>query len=184
MNRTEFLSELKKQLQQLPEAEQDTALADYKEHFDHGMFEGRSEEEIAAKLGSPKKIARELLTEYHLTRAEQSHSYMSIIRAVFTSLGLGLLNLIFVLAPFLVVSSLLIAGYVVSIGLALSPITILLAIISQPSWQSLLLLGFITLGLFGAGLLLGTGTIIATKKFFNGFTHYLKSSLTNIRGVK
>jgi uncharacterized membrane protein len=181
MNKSEFLSELKKHVQKLPKSEQEAVFSDYEEHFEHGVFEGRSEEEIAKSLGHPKRIARELLTEYHLIRAEQTHSYVSVIRVVFTSLGLGLLNLIFVLAPFLVILSILIACYAVSLAFVISPLSLFFYLSSQVGWQSLLLLFFITLGLLGTGLLFGTSTTILTKKFFSGFIRYLKSNLNIIR---
>src|SRR4051812_45248080 len=109
MNKNEFLSELRHQLQKLPKSEQESALTNYEEHFEHGIFEGRNEEDIAKNLGNPKKIARKLITEYYLEHLDQNNSYKSITRAVIMSLGLGFLNLIFVLAPFIAIIAVIIA---------------------------------------------------------------------------
>lgn len=183
MNKSEFLAELKKHLHRLPKKELEAAVADYEEHFEHGVFKGRSEEDIAKNLGSPKKIASELLTEYFLEHAEQNRSYPSMTRAVFASLGLGFLNLVFVLAPFLTIVSMVISLYTVSAAFVISPLAVFVTIfISNDNWQSILLLFFVTTGLLGIGLVLGTVTTYFSKKFFYWFSRYLKSNQRIIRG--
>lgn len=182
MNKNEFLAELRRNLQRLPKEEQEAAIADYEEHFEHGVFKGRSEEDIAKSLGSPKKIARELLTEYHLEHAEQNRSYSSMTRAVFASLGLGFINLVFVLAPFLTIVAIVISFYAVSFAFVISPLAVFITLFSDDSWQSVLLLFFVTIGLLGVGLVLGTVTTYFSKKFFYWFTRYLKSNQRIIRG--
>jgi uncharacterized membrane protein len=182
MNKNEFFSQLKIHLQKLPKDEQEAAIADYEEHFEHGLFKGRTEEEIAHSLGNPKKIARELVTEYHLEHAEQNSSYTSITRAVLTSLGLGFLNLVFVLAPFIAIVVVIISFYAVSLAFVLSPLSIVVTLFSGDSWQSVLLLGFITLILLGIGLVLGAWNTYFSKKFINWFTRYLKSNKRILRG--
>jgi uncharacterized membrane protein len=182
MKKNEFISELTRHLQKLPKSEQEAAIADYEEHFEHGVFEGRSEEDIAKNLGNPRKIARELITEYHLEHAEQNNSYSSIMRALFASLGLGFLNLVFVLAPFVAIVAVVIASYAVSFAFVISPLAVFVTLFGDDSWSSILLLLFVTLGLLGIGLVLGTITTQFSKKFFQWFTDYLKSNLKIIRG--
>jgi uncharacterized membrane protein len=183
MNKTEFFKELTKQIQKLPKTERDNIIEDYEEHFEHGVFEGRTEEEIAKKLGNPRKIARELITEYHLDHAEQNRSYSSMVRAIFTSFGLGFFNLVFVLAPFIAIIAVVIACYAVSFAFVVSPLSVLVvALFADDSWQSILLLFFVTLGLLGVGLVLGTATTYFSKKFTYWFTRYAKSNLNIIRG--
>ncbi|WP_028776590.1 DUF1700 domain-containing protein [Shimazuella kribbensis] len=184
MNKNEFLSELNRHLQKLPKSEQEAAIEDYEEHFEHGVFEGRSEADIATSLGNPRKIARELVTEYHLEHAEQHNSYYSITRAVFAFLGLGFLNLVFVLAPFIAIVAVIIASYAVSFVFVISPLSVFVALFGDDSWQSILLLLFATLGLLGVGLILGTVTTKFSKIFFQWFTRYLKSNQRIIRGER
>jgi len=60
MNRNEFLARLRKGLVGLAQAAADDIVADYEAHFDEGRAAGRSEQDVAAALGNPDRIAREL----------------------------------------------------------------------------------------------------------------------------
>jgi uncharacterized membrane protein len=59
MNQTEFLSELTKwlYLKQIPDVED--IMLEYRQHFALNLADGYSEEEIAAKLGTPKELANQ-----------------------------------------------------------------------------------------------------------------------------
>lgn len=64
MNRAEFIRELKENLtDRLPAEQVEDILYDYAEHFDAGMRDGKSEDEVSQELGSPAKVARELLSD-------------------------------------------------------------------------------------------------------------------------
>lgn len=184
MNKNEFLAQLRKSLQKLPIEEQESTIADYEEHFGHGVFKGRTEEEITTSLGEPKKIAIELITEYYLENAQQTKTYTNLSRAVFASIGLGFLNLIFVLAPFVAVVAVIIALYAVSFALIISPLTIIFTAFSGYAYSTVFLVGFITLSLLGLGLIIGVMNMYFARKFFGWFSHYLKSNLQIIRGER
>ena len=64
MRKLDFLYELKKELQALPEELVLDLLTDYEEHFEHGIENGKSEERICEELGSPKEVAEEYLQQY------------------------------------------------------------------------------------------------------------------------
>lgn len=59
MNKEQYLSELKSQLKSFPQKEIIDILAEYEEHFNLKIAEGYSEEEVSARLGSPKEIAEQ-----------------------------------------------------------------------------------------------------------------------------
>ena len=62
MNKREFLKELEIALtDRLPESDIQEITSDYGDIFDNGAGNGKSEEEVAAELGSPAKIARTIL---------------------------------------------------------------------------------------------------------------------------
>jgi uncharacterized membrane protein len=182
MIKTEFLLELRKHLKKLPQDEREAAVADYEEHFEHGIFKGRSEDEITRSLGNPKKIAIELVTDYYLEQAQQTHSYTSLSRAVFASLGLGFLNLVFVLGPFIVISVFIVAFYVVAFALILTPLAVIFSLFSGNGVAQSILHGFASLALAGLGLAIGTGNTYFAKSFFGWFARYIKSNLRIIRG--
>jgi uncharacterized membrane protein len=58
MNRVAFLRVLRDGLAGLPAHEIDDILADYTAYFDEAHATGRSEEEVAAALGDPRRLAR------------------------------------------------------------------------------------------------------------------------------
>lgn len=66
MTMSEYLSALAAGLSQLPEEERQKQIGYYEELFADMREEGLSEEEIAEKLGSPKKAAEEILEEIPL----------------------------------------------------------------------------------------------------------------------
>ena len=59
MNKTEYLTKLTNELGHMPYGDVKDIIQSIEEHFDEGMGEGRSEEEIAESLGDPKELAME-----------------------------------------------------------------------------------------------------------------------------
>jgi uncharacterized membrane protein len=59
MNKQQFMQILKQQLNVLSPSDVAEILADFEEHFASGLTSGKSEDEIAAELGSPYEIAQE-----------------------------------------------------------------------------------------------------------------------------
>jgi uncharacterized RDD family membrane protein YckC len=62
MNKKEFLRELENSLsEQLPREDLNEILSDYRDVFDNGLAEGKTEDEIADEIGSPAMIVRRVL---------------------------------------------------------------------------------------------------------------------------
>ena len=101
MTREAFIERLRQGLAGIPEQSRAEIIADYQAHFADGLAAGRSEADIAAKLGDPDRLARELRAESGLKRWEESRSPEAGAAAVFAVLGLGAIDLIFLL-PILV----------------------------------------------------------------------------------
>ncbi len=59
MNKTEYLTKLTNELGHMPYGDVKDIIQSMEEHFDEGINEGRSEEEIAESLGDPKELAME-----------------------------------------------------------------------------------------------------------------------------
>ncbi len=81
--------------------ERQEILRDYEEHFRAGKEEGKSEEEIVHSLGDPYELAKEILQDHSLEKEEEESPTSNLFQKIFTILGLGFFNLIFVLGPFL-----------------------------------------------------------------------------------
>lgn len=59
MNKTEYVTKLTNELGHMPYGDVKDIIQSIEEHFDEGISEGRSEDEIAASLGDPKELAAE-----------------------------------------------------------------------------------------------------------------------------
>ena len=101
MTREAFIARLRQGLAGLPEAARAEIIADYESHFTDGLAAGRSEADIAAALGDPDRLARELRAEAGLKRWETERNPESAAAAVFAVLGLGAVDVL-VLLPILI----------------------------------------------------------------------------------
>ena len=181
MNRKQFLSLLKQQLSHLPEEEKADILSDYEEHFEIGLSEGKTEEEIAARLGAPIQIAKDLLLSNSIGEVERNPNAGNIGKVIIASLSLSLFNLIIVLGPAVALAGILIAGWAACF-----------AFVSAPLMQAAgyLLSGntfyafefFICIALSGFGILFAYGMYMATRWSSKAFIKYCKWNYTIIRG--
>jgi uncharacterized membrane protein len=101
MTRQEFIARLRAGLMGIPEAAKNEIAADYETHFTEGAAAGRSEADVAAALGDPDRLARELKAEAGLRRWETERNPEAAAAAVFAVVGLGAIDVL-VLLPILV----------------------------------------------------------------------------------
>jgi uncharacterized membrane protein len=97
MTRAEFIARLKDGLVGLPTATATDIIADYETHFDDGLAAGRTEAEVAAALGDPVRLARELKAEAGIQRWHQEKNPSAAAGAVFAVLGLGAIDILILL---------------------------------------------------------------------------------------
>jgi uncharacterized membrane protein len=113
MTRQAFMARLREGLRGLPPSAQADIVADYENHFNEGAAAGRSEADVAAGLGDPGRLARELRAEIGLRRWEEERSPAAGASAIFAVLGLGALDIL-VLLPILMG----IGGTIFGVGVA------------------------------------------------------------------
>lgn len=70
MTENQFIVELQNALKRLPEEELNDIIQDIREYFTNGREDGKSDNEIAASLGSPQIIAEELQASYSFSKNE------------------------------------------------------------------------------------------------------------------
>ena len=70
MTENQFISELETAIGRLPAEERDDILIDIREYFSNGREDGKTDDEIATSLGSPTKIAEDLLASYTFVESE------------------------------------------------------------------------------------------------------------------
>src|SRR6185369_10201476 len=100
MTRQAFMARLREGLAGLPAQTVADIVADYETHFADGVAAGRSEEDVAAALGDPGRLARELRAEAGLKAWEENRNPSGAAAAVFAVLGLGAIDIL-VLLPVL-----------------------------------------------------------------------------------
>ncbi|HET6972038.1 MAG TPA: DUF1700 domain-containing protein [Phenylobacterium sp.] len=100
MTREAFMARLREGLRGLPPQAMADIIADYDQHFTDGEAAGRSEGEVAAALGDPDRLAREVRAESTMTRWREERSPSAAGAAVFAVLGLGAIDIL-VLLPVL-----------------------------------------------------------------------------------
>ncbi|WP_035655727.1 DUF1700 domain-containing protein [Bradyrhizobium sp. STM 3809] len=174
MNRADFLGLLKDGLAGLPADDVDEILADYASYFDEAASCGRDEAEVAAALGDPRRLARELRAETGLRNWEQ-HRSLGNSAAVLLALGglatvdiLLLLPLLFaVLLATLAIGLVVCVLGVVGIGLLLSLFKIApVASLAAMALRAVAGIGLIAGGI-GCGALLLLGLNIAVRMLGN-----------------
>lgn len=114
MNHAAFLTILRDGLAGLPAPEIDDILTDYTAYFDEAHASGRSEEEVAAALGDPRRLARELRAETGLRRWENHRSLGNSATALLALGGLAAVDILFLLPLlFAVTLTVLVIGLVI-----------------------------------------------------------------------
>ena len=61
MNKKDYISALRVQLKRLPSDDVEEIVKEFEAHFDIAASEGKTEEEIAAKLGSPEEVSKDMI---------------------------------------------------------------------------------------------------------------------------
>lgn len=114
MNREAFLARLREGLRGLPPQAVADVISDYEQHFADGAAAGRTEAEVAAALGDPARLARELRAESTLSRWREERTPSAAGAAVFAVLGLGAIDIL-ILLPILMGVAATIFGLAVAV---------------------------------------------------------------------
>jgi uncharacterized membrane protein len=174
MTRQAFMARLREGLSGLnPQARADI-LADYEEHFTEGAAAGRSEEDVAAGLGDPDRLARELTAESALRRWEDHRSPAGAAGAVFGLLGLGALDILIMFPVLTALASVLFAFAIAALGVFFAGGAVFAAgpFTGMPGGPpAALLLG---LGLMTGAIAVGALTAIAAIGLINAVVWYAR----------
>lgn len=163
MNRAAFLRTLRDGLAGLPAPEIDEIIADYAAWFDEASAAGRTEETVAAALGDPQRLARELRAEAGLRRFENHRSLGNVATALLALGGLATVDLVFLLPLlFAVVLTALVVGLVAFI-LGIIGIGALLSLLRTADFASVAAMAL--RGVAGIGLLAASAGCAALLLF-------------------
>lgn len=130
MNRDTFLQALSDAMSGLRAAERDEILQDYASYFADAMADGQNEADVAAKLGDPVKLARELIAQRRLGAWESRRSPKNLWALCAATAGLGVMNLALAV-PILCYFAVLTVLSVLGASLALVGMVLVLVATSQ-----------------------------------------------------
>lgn len=187
MKKQVFMKKLSGHLTKMNKEERDDILADFEEYFTYAVKDGEDEEAVCARIGDPKKIAKEYYTQKIIEEANQSKTFKTMGRAVFASAGLSLINFFYaiciVAVGYIVIAALYIA--VVSIGLAGLAVVVASFIFILGAAPYLVALGvFAGIGLAALSVLAFIGVMQLAKAFRKGNMRFLNMTRRTIRGRK
>ena len=174
MTRAEFMGRLKQGLVGLPMATAAEIAADYEAHFEDGAAAGRSEAEIAAALGDPGRLARELRAEAGARRWGQEQTASSAAGAIFAILGLGAIDILILLPIVLPVFGTMLAMLLTGVGVFIAGGFVLAVgpFVGAPGGVfGAVLLG---VGLMGLGLFMGGLFALLTKWLIDATIWYAR----------
>lgn len=196
MTKNEYLKKLENALTGLPYSEIKDVLSDYEEHFEAGKSAGRTDKELVDSLGDPIAIAKQIKATAKIKKAEKNVSVANIMRAILATAGLGFVNVVFILGPFLGLVGTLIGLFGAGIGITAGGIgatvgSFVLAVAPNITHQYLGELGnypvagiFFGIALSCFGLLFLVGCSYLTKWFYTLTVNYLKFNARIITGEK
>ncbi|MFC7377149.1 DUF1700 domain-containing protein [Brevundimonas sp. GCM10030266] len=174
MTRAEFMARLRQGLVGLPMVTAAEIAADYELHFKDGAAAGRREEEVAAALGDPDRLARELRAEAGARRWTQEQNPSAAAGAIFGLIGLGALDIIIILPLVLPIFGTILGFLVAGVGIFISGglAAVVVPFMGGPGG----VLGGVLLGvgLMGMGLFLGGLMAILTKWLIDATVWYAR----------
>ena len=175
MTKQKFLEQLKKELTARNVSDADEIIADYEEHFRFKTEEGKSEEEIAAKLQSPAEIAE----EYAGLTCSGREEYRGLKRFGVIAVSIpAALVYIFMWLTAVAVFCFAIAS--LALGVCLITTVNIAGLIPETSYFSALLCG---IACFGMSILSGIGAFYIGLYIAHWGKMYLKKCSGFIRGV-
>lgn len=184
MTQKEFLEILKAELEKRGVSGLSDILRDYEEHFAHAKQNGKTEDEISAKLGHPKNLAMAFETDTMITQLRMKEEPFS------WKLGLQVIGRFLILAPFnffvlfipgVILFALIVAGWSVVVGIGGASLGILgvsfgAGLLTLSFWA--FMAGFATsLGLLGMSVMFAVLMAFFTQQTILAVVAYCKWNL-------
>ena len=166
MNRAHFMAQLRDGLAGLHHSDISDIVADYESHFSDGAADGRTQEEVAAALGDPVRLARELRAEIGFRRWEENRSAGNFMGVVLALLGLATIDFIILLPLLCALAAIFFGLSVACLGCIVGGAFLLFnllwgGVMGNTGMQLLIGLGLISGAIGGGALLLLLMDVIA-----------------------
>jgi uncharacterized membrane protein len=181
MNKEQYLRLLESELQGIDRNERQEILAEYREHFEIALSEGRDEASVALALGNPKTLAKEIKAQTLIVQATEEVNWKKLFHAIFTATSLGFFNLVIVIGPLFGVLGILGGLYAAAAAFLCSPL-ISLYMNGFPSTTSDWLQFSLALLLMVAAYFLLRGLNVISKWLYKWFVKYLAYNVKLVKG--
>ncbi|RPF53985.1 DUF1700 domain-containing protein [Aquisalibacillus elongatus] len=181
MNKDQYLKELKQLLAPLSKVERDEILYDYREHFDNGLRDGKTDLEVINELGSPEEVAENVLEELPNSKKSIHNTNTDLVRMVVLSIVLIFINIIFVLAPLIGIITAYFGLYSVVVTLIFSPMVLFFNAIVNGVGSILISFFLVGVGL-SLGVLVLLGLLWLGKWLFRLIKMYINFNVRLVRG--
>lgn len=175
MNKEQYLKQLGAHLGKLTAAERNDIVGDIEEFFVCAAREGRTEADIAARLGDPKKLAKEYLAQSHIESANLRRTPKSMFLAFMYAAGLGIVNACYALfvvgIGYVVIGALYFSSVCVGLG---GVATLFFSLLSAAGNGVTLALGILAcIALICVSILFFIGIMTLSKAFHRGNMAFL-----------
>lgn len=161
------------------EEEKKEIVEEIAEHFDYAMREGKNEDEIAQRLGDPKKLGKQYCAVSKIEKAEETKKPKDIARALSAATGTGVLSFFGVVLPSIIGYTLVILLLIIAVGIGLGGIATIISasatVMALGGVAALILCIFAGIFLIALGVLLFVLGLSAFKPMNKGILNGLAS---------
>lgn len=181
MTKQEYLKSLREELERHKVQNLIDILADYEEHFAHGLNKNKSEEDIALGLGFPSTIAKAYKTENLINEIKdpaKGFRFGNILSIIGRLIVVAPFNFLVLFIPGIVIFAVLMAGWSATLGIAsagLASFSILPTIaqftVTTWAWVATISVG---LGLLGLAVVIGMLMFVFSKYTLFALISYLQ----------
>ncbi len=189
MTKAEYMMWFTDRLKKIPDDRRQEIIEDIMAHFTDGASEGIPEETLSEGLGPPETLAKEYRAIYATEQASAKPSIANVMRVVWAGIGMGMLNLIFVLpfaaAIFAVWLTLIMSGVAMAIVGAIAMLISLINLIIPLSFAYIPYpVGtiFVCLMTASLGALLFIGSLYMGRALAKYVTRYVEANIEIISG--
>lgn len=174
MTRAEFIARLRSGLVGMPAAAAAEIVADYEAHFTDAAASGRAEADVAQALGDPTRLARELKAEAGIQRWRQEQNPSAATGAILAVLGLGAIDILFLLPFILGVLGTLFGMMIAAIGVFIGGGAIMVALPFAGAPGGPLAAVLAGLGLMAGAVTVGALVAVVTVWVVNGIVWFAR----------
>lgn len=187
MKQQEFLDKLKSELEKYGQHNNSEILSDYAEHFAHGLRNGKTEEDISAKLGNPSTIAKAFEAEHLLKSVSQPQAnqttsqFATICKVLGKLIIIAPLNFFMIFIPGAIIFSLLMSGWAIAAGLVAACVAVVVlgfkfSVFAIGAWGALAFISG-SFAIFFLAVFVGLVLYMISKFVIEGMIQYLRWNL-------